>query len=165
MPEGIQEEVAMRRLISALLGGVFLFASLSPVSAAEIPDEWWTPAAFPQGDGWRSLFLSDNSTLNREPSRLLASAGGQMGAPNPAYHCATVESPKCIELTHIAAKAFLQPCSTEILTNCIENFYATDPSGTLVAAIDLVRSCQKGRSRELMRGATHSTFCSIYFAT
>ena len=119
----------MRKLISALLGGVFFLSALSPVSAAEIPDEWWTPAAFPQGDGWRSLFLSDNSTLNREPSRLLASAEGQMGAVNPAYHCATVESPKCIELTQIAARAFLQPCSIEIPTNCIENFYATDPSG------------------------------------
>jgi hypothetical protein len=129
VPEGIQEEVAMRRLISALLGGVFLFASLSPVSATEIPDEWWTPVAFPQGDGWRSLFLSDNSTLNREPSRLLARKATQMGVDAPAFHCATVDSPKCIELDNINAKAFLQPCSSEITTNCIENFYATDPSG------------------------------------
>jgi hypothetical protein len=119
----------MRKLISALLGGVFLLSALSPVSAAEIPDEWWTPAAFPQGDGWRSLFLSDNSTLNREPSRLLARGGVQSATSNPAYHCANLESPKCIELTHIAANAFLQPCSIEIPTNCIENFYATDPSG------------------------------------
>lgn len=119
----------MRKLISALLGGVFLLSALSPVSAAEIPDEWWTPAAFPEGDGWRSLFLSDNSTLNREPSRLLARAGFQTATPSPAYHCVSLESPKCIELTHIAANAFLQPCSIEIPTNCIENFYATDPSG------------------------------------
>ena len=126
----------MRKLISALLGGVFLFAALSPVTAAENPDEWWTPSAFPQGEGWRSLFLSDNSTINREPSRLLARNVPQTGAPSPAFHCATVDSPKCIELINITANAFLQPCSIQIPTNCIESFYATDASGLRIQAIN-----------------------------
>jgi len=126
----------MRRLISAILGGVLAFTALSPVNAAEIPDEWWTPAASPQGDGWRSLFLSDNSTLNREPSRLLARNAVQMDTPSPEFHCATVDSPKCVELNSIAANAFLSPCSIQILTNCIESFYATSPSGLRVEAVN-----------------------------
>lgn len=112
------------------------FTALSPVSAAEIPDEWWTPAPSPQGDGWRSLFLSDNSTLNREPSRLLARNAVQMDTPSPEFHCATVDSPKCVELNSIAANAFLPPCSIQILTNCIESFYATSPSGLRVEAVN-----------------------------
>jgi hypothetical protein len=129
----------MRKLISALLGGVFLFSALSPVSAAEIPDEWWTPSASPQGDGWRSLFLSDNSTLNREPSRLYArTATPDSQVSTPAFHCATIDSPKCIELNQITANAFLQPCSIQIPTNCIESFYAIDPSGNRLEAVNPV---------------------------
>jgi hypothetical protein len=127
----------MKKLLAALLGGLMLFASVSPVSAAETPDEWWTPSATPQGDGWRSLFLSDNSTLNREPSRIFA----RTATPNsqiitPTFHCATVDSPKCIELNQITANAFLQPCSIQIPTNCIESFYAIDTSGNRLEAIN-----------------------------
>jgi hypothetical protein len=136
MSEGLQEEVIMKKLMAALLGGLVLFASVSPVSAAETPDEWWTPSASPQGDGWRSLFLSDNSTLNREPSRIYARDFGQDGTPSPTFHCATVDSPKCVELNHITANAFLQPCSVAIATNCIESFYATDSSGNRIDAIN-----------------------------
>ena len=126
----------MKKLLAALLGGLVLFASVSPVSAAETPDEWWTPSASPQGEGWRSLFLSDGSTLNREPSRMYARDFGQDGTPSPTFHCATVDSPKCVELNHITANAFLQPCSVAIATNCIESFYATDPSGNRIDAIN-----------------------------
>ena len=136
MSEGLQEEVIMKKLLAALLGGLVLFASVSPVSAAETPDEWWTPTASPQGEGWRSLFLSDGSTLNREPSRMYARDFGQDGTPSPTFHCATVDSPKCVELNHITANAFLQPCSVAIATNCIESFYATDPSGNRIDAIN-----------------------------
>ena len=136
MSEGVQEEVIMKKLLAALLGGLVLFASVSPVSAAETPDEWWTPTASPQGEGWRSLFLSDGSTLNREPSRMYARDFGQDGTPSPTFHCATVDSPKCVELNHITANAFLQPCSVAIATNCIESFYATDPSGNRIDAIN-----------------------------
>jgi len=127
----------MKKLLAALLGGVVLFASVAPVSAAETPDEWWTPSASPQGDGWRSLFLSDNSTLNREPSRLFArTAMFDSQDATPAFHCATIDSPKCIELNQITASAFLQPCSIQIPTNCIESFYAIDPSGNRIEAIN-----------------------------
>jgi hypothetical protein len=136
MSEGLQEEVIMKKLMAALLGGLVLFASVSPVSAAETPDEWWAPSASPQGEGWRSLFLSDNSTLNREPSRIYARDFGQDGTPSPTFHCATVDSPKCVELNHITANAFLQPCSVAIATNCIESFYATDSSGNRIDAIN-----------------------------
>ena len=126
----------MKKLLAALLGGLVLFASVSPVSAAETPDEWWAPSASPQGEGWRSLFVSDGSTLNREPSRIFARSFAQNGAPSPTFHCATVDSPKCVELNHITANAFLQPCSVAIATNCIESFYATDPSGNRIDAIN-----------------------------
>jgi len=135
--EGVQEEVIMNKLLAALLGGLVLFASVSPVSAAETPDEWWTPSVSPQGEGWRSLFLSDGSTLNREPSRLFArTAMFDSLVTSPTFHCATIDSPKCIELNQITASAFLQPCSLEIPTNCIESFYATDPSGNRIEAIN-----------------------------
>jgi hypothetical protein len=49
-----------------------------------------------------------------------------------------VDSPKCVELNHITANAFLQPCSVAIATNCIESFYATDPSGNRINAINPV---------------------------
>ena len=126
----------MRKLISALLGGVFLLAALAPVTAAEIPDEWWTPSVSPQGEGWRSLFLSDGSTLNREPSRLMARNAIQAETPSSEFHCATVDSPKCIELNSISAAAFLPPCSIEITTNCIESFFATSPNGLRTEAIN-----------------------------
>ena len=128
----------MKKLLAALLGGLVLFASVSPVSAVETPDEWWTPSASPQGEGWRSLFLSDGSTLNREPSRIYARDFGQNVTLSPTFHCATVDSPKCVELNHITANAFLQPCSVAIATNCIESFYATDPSGNRIDAINSI---------------------------
>ena len=127
----------MKKLLAALLVGLVLFASVSPVSAAETPDEWWTPTASPQGEGWRSLFLSDGSTLNREPSRLFArTAMFDTQVASPTFHCATIDSPKCIELNQITANAFLQPCSIQIPTNCIESFYAIDPSGNRIEAIN-----------------------------
>jgi len=125
----------MKKLMAAVLGGAMLVMAIPPVTAAETPDEWWTPSASPQGEGWRSLFVSDGSTLNREPSRILASKFSQNGTGSPAFHCATVDSPKCVELNHITANAFLQPCSVAIATNCIESFYATDPSGNRIDAI------------------------------
>jgi len=129
----------MKKLLAALLGGLVLFASVPPVSAAETPDEWWTPSASPQGDGWRSLFLSDNSTLNREPSRIFArTATPNSQISTPAFHCATIDSPKCIELNQITANAFLQPCSIQIPTNCIESFYAIDPAGNRLEAVNPV---------------------------
>ncbi len=125
----------MKKLMAAVLGGAMLVMAIPPVTAAETPDEWWTPSASPQGEGWRSLFVSDGSTLNREPSRIFASKFSQNGTGNPTFHCATVDSPKCVELNHITANAFLQPCSVAIATNCIESFYATDPSGNRIDAI------------------------------
>jgi len=125
----------MKKLMAAVLGGAMLVMAIPPVTAAETPDEWWTPSASPQGEGWRSLFVSDGSTLNREPSRIYASKFSQNGTGSPTFHCATVDSPKCVELNHITANAFLQPCSVAIATNCIESFYATDPSGNRIDAI------------------------------
>lgn len=122
----------MKRLLAALLGGVLAFRALSPVSAAGTPDEWWTPITSPQGDGWRSLYLSDNSTLNREPSALYAQTAWNNGTPTATFHCMTVDSPKCIELNQITAGAFLQPCSAQITTNCIESLYATDSTGARI---------------------------------
>lgn len=127
----------MKKLLAVVLGGALLFMVIPPVTAAETPDEWWTPSASPQGDGWRSLFLSDGSTLNREPSRIFARTSmfdSQVGTPT--FHCATIDSPKCVELNQISAHAFLQPCSLEIPTNCIESFYATDPFGNRIDAIN-----------------------------
>jgi hypothetical protein len=129
----------MKKLMAAVLGGAMLLMAIPPVTAAETPDEWWTPSASPQGEGWRSLFLSDGSTLNREPSRIYARSFSQDGTRNPTFHCATVDSPKCVELNHITAQAFLQPCSVEIATNCIESFYATDPSGNRIDAINPIQ--------------------------
>ncbi len=125
----------MKKLLAAVLGGAMLLMATAPVSAAESPDEWWAPSASPQGEGWRSLFVSDGSTLNREPSRIFARSFAESGTRSPTFHCATVNSPKCVELNHITANAFLQPCSLEIVTNCIEGFYATDPSGNRIDAI------------------------------
>jgi hypothetical protein len=126
----------MKKLLAAVLGGAMLFITAAPVTAATTPDEWWTPSASPQGEGWRSLFLSDNSTLNREPSRIFAREFTQNWGASPTFHCLTVDSPKCIELNHITANAFLQPCSIEIVTNCIENFYATDRWGNRYEAVN-----------------------------
>ena len=111
------------------MGGVVLFGSLSPLSAAGLPDEQWTPATSPQGNGWRSLFIADGSTLNREPSLLYADTASSNGQPTFSYHCESVDSPKCVELTRIYSAAFLQPCTTFINTNCIEGFYGIDSSG------------------------------------
>ena len=128
----------MKKLLAVLLGGVVSIGPLSSISAADIPDEHWTPIAAPQGDGWRSLFIGDNTTLNREPSTLYAEED-RVGNTNPiSYHCATVDSEKCIELKRIQASAFLQPCSIEIPTNCIEGFYAIDTSGNRIEAVSPV---------------------------
>ena len=124
----------MKKLLAAVLGGVVLCGSLSPVHAADTPDEWWTPIASPQGQGWRSLYISDNSTLNREPSRIYAQATSQTNNSNPTFHCESVDAPKCVELNHIVANAFLQPCSDVIPTNCIADFYAIDPVGNRIKA-------------------------------
>jgi hypothetical protein len=125
----------VKKLLALLIGGVILIGPLSSVStAADIPDEHWTPIAAPQGDGWRSLFIGDNTTINREPSTLYAEED-RVGNANPtSYHCATVDSTKCVELKRIQASAFLQPCSIAIPTNCIESFYAIDASGNRVDA-------------------------------
>jgi hypothetical protein len=124
----------MKKLLVAVLGGAVLLGSLSPVHAADTPDEWWTPIASPQGQGWRSLFISDNSTLNREPSRIYAQASSPTNNTNPTFHCESVDSPKCVEVDHITANAFLQPCSDLIPTNCISDFYAIDPAGNRIKA-------------------------------
>lgn len=126
----------MKRFLVLLIGGVVLIGPLSSISsAADIPDEHWTPIATPEGEGWRSLYIGDNTTLNREPSTLYAEEE-RIGNTNPiSYHCATVDSEKCVELKRIQASAFLQPCSIKIITNCIESFYAVDPSGSRVDAI------------------------------
>ncbi|MBP7903281.1 MAG: hypothetical protein KAZ54_03295 [Candidatus Planktophila sp.] len=125
----------MKKLIAILMGGVVLMGPLSSISiAADNPDEHWTPISSPQGDGWRSLYIGDNTTLNREPSTLYAEEE-RVGNSNPiSYHCANVDSPKCVELKRITANAFLQPCSTSIVTNCIESFYAIDASGNRINA-------------------------------
>lgn len=107
-------------------------------SAADIPDEHWTPISQPEGDGWRSLYIGDNTTMNREPSTLYAEEE-RLGNANPnSYHCATVNSEKCVELKRIQASAFLQPCSVSIPTNCIESFYAIGASGDRVDAVSPV---------------------------
>ncbi len=129
----------MKRFIAVLLGGVVLIGPLSSISsAAGIPDEHWTPIAAPQGEGWRSLYIGDNTTLNREPSTLYAEEE-RVGNTNPiSYHCASVDSEKCVELKRIQASAFLQPCSITIPTNCIESFYAIDLAGNRIDAISPV---------------------------
>lgn len=120
----------MKKLIAVLMGGVVLLGPLSSISsAADIPDEHWVPISWPQGDGWRSLYIGDNTTMNRNPSTIYAQ-DDRVGNTNPnSYHCTDVDSAKCVELKHIVASAFLQPCSSSIPTNCIESFYAIDSSG------------------------------------
>ena len=136
----------MKRLIAVLIGGVVLVGPLSSVgSAAGIPDEHWTPIAQPQGEGWRSLYIGDNTTLNREPSTLYAEEE-RVGNTNPtSYHCASVDSAKCIELRRIQASAFLQPCSIKIPTNCIESFYAVDLMGNRIDATSPVNYPQASK--------------------
>ena len=126
----------MKRFLAIFIGGAVLIGPLSSISsAADIPDEHWTPISQPQGEGWRSLYVGDNTTLNREPSTLYAEED-RVGNTNPtSYHCATVDSAKCVELKRIQASAFLQPCSITIITNCIESFYAIDLSGNRIEAV------------------------------
>lgn len=125
----------MKKLIATLMGGVVLFGPLSSVSsAADYPDEHWVPISWPQSEGWRSLYLGDNTTLNREPSTLYAYGERQPNTTPPSFHCSDVDSAPCIELTSIESSAFLQPCSIEILTNCIDSFYAIDTSGQRIDA-------------------------------
>jgi hypothetical protein len=125
----------MKKLLAVLMGGVVLLGPLSSISAAsDIPDEHWTPIAFPQGEGWRSLYIGDNTTLNREPSALYAEEVRTGNTTPNSYHCANVDSPKCVELKRIHLQAFLQPCSETIVTNCIESFYAIDANGSRINA-------------------------------
>ncbi len=125
----------MKKFLAVLMGGVVLLGPLSSISiAADNPDEHWTPITSPQGEGWRSLYIGDNTTINREPSTLYAEEEST-GRTNPiSYHCANVDSPKCVELKRISSYAFLQPCSDLIVTNCIESFYAIDASGIRINA-------------------------------
>lgn len=125
----------MKKLIAVLMGGVVLLGPLSPTGiAGDVLDEHWTPTTAPQGEGWRSLYIGDNTTINREPSKLYAEEV-RVGSANPnSYHCTTVDSPKCVELATISVDAFLQPCSTEIITNCIESLYAIDSKGARIDA-------------------------------
>jgi len=136
----------MKKLIAFLVGGAVLMGPLSSISnAADSPDEHWTPIAAPQGDGWRSLYIGDSTTLNREPSTLYAEEE-RTGNTNPiSYHCADVESPKCVELKRISANAFLQPCSNVIVTNCIESFYAIDANGQRINAVQPVNYPAKSK--------------------
>lgn len=129
----------MKKLAAVLLGGALLIGSLPSVSAADLPDEQWTPIQYPQGEGWRSLYMGDNTTLNREPSSMFAQTPLNDGSPAPAFHCENVTSPKCKELTEIQALAFLQPCSTAITTNCIESLYAFNEAGSKIDAVNPVR--------------------------
>lgn len=125
----------MKKFLAVLVGGAVLLGPLSSIgNAADVPDEYWTPITQPQGEGWRSLYIGDNTTLNREPSTLYAEEE-RVGNTNPvSYHCATVDSPKCVELKRIQASSFLQPCSISISTNCIESFYAIDLNGNRIDA-------------------------------
>ena len=125
----------MKKFLAVLIGGVVLMGPLSSIGYADSnPDEHWVPMAWPQGEGWRSLYIGDNTTINREPSTLYAEEDKTTDwAPN-SYHCSSVNSPKCVELKHIMANAFLQPCSETIVTNCIESFYAIDSDGKKIAA-------------------------------
>jgi hypothetical protein len=118
------------------MGGVVLIGPLSSVSsAADIPDEHWVPMSWPQGEGWRSLYLGDNTTLNREPSTLYAHNGVWSENRGPdSYHCSDVDSPKCVEMPAIESNAFLQPCSAVVVTNCIESFFAIDVNGKRINA-------------------------------
>lgn len=128
----------MKKVITALVAGMVLIGSFSAAGAADLPDEYWTPSAFPQGEGWRSLYIGDNTTLNREPSEMYAEMDkteNSSGQPI-SYHCKNVDDVKCVELTNISAFAFLQPCDTKIITNCIESLYAISPSGEKIYAIN-----------------------------
>ena len=117
------------------MGGVVLLGPLSSVSsAADIPDEQWTPIAFPQTDGWRSLYIADGSTLNRVPSVLYGQTQWEQGVRPKYFHCTSVDSDACVKQPTIYATAFLQPCSASILTNCIEEFWAIDANGEKVVA-------------------------------
>jgi hypothetical protein len=125
----------MKKFLAVLIGGVVLMGPLSSIGhASDIPDEQWTPISYPQGDGWRSLYIADGSTLNRVPSVMY----GQTPWPNSGYpkmfHCTSVDSDACVKYPIISATAFLQPCSDSIVTNCIEDFWAIDPNGQRVDA-------------------------------
>ena len=125
----------MKKLAAVLLGGALLIGSLPSVSAADLPDEQWTPISAPNGEGWRSLYMGDNTTLNRQPSSMFAESTTANGYPIADYHCVSVDSPKCVELPRINALAFLQPCSQAIATNCIESFYAITANGERIDAV------------------------------
>ena len=115
--------------------GVFLILSAAPsLSAADFVDEQWTPTAYPQGDGWRSLYIQDNSALNREPSRIMGETEDNSGQRPITYLCETVDSPECVKAPTISANAFLQPCSAVITNNCIESVWALSPDGKKISA-------------------------------
>jgi len=121
---------------------IVLVACITPMTAihADSIDEHWTPSAYPQSSGWKSLYIQDGSTLNREPSALFASemgVPGQTTSPN-SFLCSSLESSNCIKYPYIQMQAFLQPCSGTITTNCIEGVYAVDESGKRIDAINPV---------------------------
>ena len=125
----------MKKFLAVLIGGVVLMGPLSSIGyASDVPDEQWTPIAYPQGDSWRSLYIADGSTLNRVPSVMY----GQTQWPDSGYpkmfHCENVDSDACIKYPIISATAFLQPCSDSIVNNCIEDFWAVAPDGTRIEA-------------------------------
>ena len=125
----------MKKLIAILMGGVVLLGPLSSISsAADIPDEQWTPISYPQGDGWRSLYVADGSTLNRNPSVMYGQTQWVQGSLPKMFHCTNIDSAACVKYPVISANAFLQPCSTSVLTNCIEEFWAIDLNGQKVIA-------------------------------
>lgn len=129
----------MKKLLAALVGAVVLMGSQSSAGAVDFIDEYWTPSAMPNGEGWRSLYIGDNFTLNREPSTMYAEMTvGSNGTAPVSYHCTTVDSAKCVESTLIGANAFLQPCSVSIATNCIETFYAIDAAGNRINAVNAI---------------------------
>jgi hypothetical protein len=126
----------VKKLLSAFVGAAILLGSFSSAKAADFVDEHWTPATNPQGEGWRSLYLGDNTTLNREPSAIYAESTSKSTSGNfNSFHCADVDSFYCVQYGHIMAQAFLQPCSIVIVTNCIESFYAITASGEKISGI------------------------------
>jgi hypothetical protein len=123
------------RACALILTATLMAVTMTTVHAAGNSDEQWTPAPGPNGEGWRSLYIQDNSTLNREPSALFAETRTPGGLiPGPSLHCATVNSDACVKSALIDSTAFLQPCSTEIIVNCIESLWATDSSDLRITA-------------------------------
>lgn len=131
----------MRKSRSLILGLVLALLSftVTSVSAADLSDEHWTPIASPGGEGWRSLYLQDNSTLNREPSALFAEYREVNGVfPGVSFHCEDVDSVECVKSPLIYSAAFLQPCSIDIPINCIDEIWAIDSEGLRISGVSPV---------------------------